>query len=61
MNSDVILKKVKEMLETNTMVNWSHADYTPEEEFQIILDEIEKMEKKQEVADFFGGVVNDKR
>ena len=34
MNSDVILKKVKEMLETNTMVNWSHADNTPEEELK---------------------------
>ena len=45
MNSKEILEKVKEMLETNTMVNWSHADYTPEEEFQNMLDEIEKMEK----------------
>ena len=42
-----ILKKVKEMLKTNTMVNWSHADYTPEEEFQNILDEIDTMEEKK--------------
>ena len=60
MTPDKILIKVKEMLEINTRVNWSDA-IPPEEEFQNILDEIEKMEKKQEVADFFGGVVNDKR
>ena len=46
MNSDVILKKVKEMLEINTRVNWSDA-IPPEEEFQNILDAIEKMEKEE--------------
>jgi len=55
-----ILAKVKKMLKTNTMVNWGAAEVEPNEEFQYILDEIEKMEKKQEVADFFGGEVNDK-
>ena len=42
-----ILKHVKEMLEVNTMVNWGCADYTPEEEFQNMLDEIKKMEEKE--------------
>ena len=42
-----ILKYVKEMLEVNTRVNWSTADYTPEEEFQNMLDEIEKMEENE--------------
>ena len=42
-----ILEKVKEMLEINTKVNWSAADYTPEEEFQNMLDEIEKMEEEE--------------
>lgn len=42
-----ILKKVKEMLKTNTEVNWSDADYTPQEEFQNILDEIDAMEEKK--------------
>ena len=40
-----IIKKVKEMLEINTVVNWDAAEITPGEEFQNILDEIEKMEK----------------
>ena len=45
MTPEEILKKVKEMLETNTVVNWDAAEITPGEEFQNILDEIEKMEK----------------
>ena len=45
MTSKEILKKVKEMLEINTVVNWDAAEITPGEEFQNILDEIEKMEK----------------
>ena len=47
MDNTAILKHVKAMLETNTMVNWGCADYTPEEEFQSMLDEIKKMENKQ--------------
>ena len=46
MTPDKILIKVKEMLEINTRVNWSDA-IPPEEEFQNILDAIEKMEKEE--------------
>jgi hypothetical protein len=46
MNAIEILKYVKEMLEVNTMVNWGCADYTPEEEFQCMLDAIKKMEEE---------------
>tara|TARA_R100001086_G_scaffold209025_1_gene124769 strand:- start:284 stop:427 length:144 start_codon:yes stop_codon:yes gene_type:complete len=45
MNAIEILKYVKEMLEVNTRVNWNHADYTPEEEFQCMLDSIKEMEE----------------
>ena len=50
MTPEEILKKVKEMLEINTRVNWDgqwmeKRPVTPNEEFQNILDEIEKMEK----------------
>ena len=41
-----ILEKVKEMLEINTRVNWDSAEIEPNEEFQNILDEIEKMENQ---------------
>ena len=45
-----IIKKVKEMLEINTRVNWDgqwmeKRPVTPNEEFQNILDFIEKQEK----------------
>ena len=46
MNAIEVLKYVKEMLEVNTKVNWSHADYTPEEEFQCMLDSIKEMEEE---------------
>ena len=50
MTSKEILEKVKEMLEINTRVNWDgqwmeKRPVTANEEFQNILDEIEKMEK----------------
>ena len=41
-----ILEKVKDMLEINTRVNWDSAEIEPNEEFQNILDEIEKMENQ---------------
>ena len=50
MTSKEVLEKVKEMLEINTRVNWDgqwmeKRPVTPNEEFQNILDFIEKMEK----------------
>ena len=50
MTSKEILEKVKEMLEINTRVNWDgqwmeKRPVTPNEEFQNILDFIEKQEK----------------
>ena len=52
MTSKEILKKVKEMLEINTRVNWDgqwmeKKPVTPNQEFQNMLDEIEKMEKQK--------------
>jgi|TARA_R110002020_G_scaffold323441_3_gene539196 hypothetical protein len=49
-----ILKKVKEMLEINTRVNWDgqwmeKQPVTPNEEFQNVLDEIKKMEKGKKI------------
>ena len=41
-----ILEKVKDMLEINTRVNWDSVEIEPNEEFQNILDEIEKMENQ---------------
>ena len=41
-----ILEKVKDMLEINTRVDWDSAEIEPNEEFQNILDEIEKMENQ---------------
>ena len=45
--SKEILEKVKEMLEINTRVNWDWAEITPGEEFQNVLDFIEKKEKER--------------
>ena len=50
MTSKEVLEKVKEMLEINTRVNWDGQwmekhPVTPNEEFQNILDFIEKQEK----------------
>ena len=50
MTSKEVLEKVKEMLEINTRVNWDgqwmeKRPVTPNEEFQNILDFIEKQEK----------------
>tara|TARA_R100001377_G_C3187805_1_gene109290 strand:- start:551 stop:844 length:294 start_codon:yes stop_codon:yes gene_type:complete len=47
MTDKTIIKKIREMLETNTMVNWGSADYTPEEEFQNMIDELDKMIAEQ--------------
>ena len=50
MTSKEVLEKVKEMLEINTRVNWDgqwmeKRPVTTNEEFQNILDFIEKQEK----------------
>ena len=50
MTSKEVLEKVKEMLEINTRVKWDgqrmeKRPVTPNEEFQNILDFIEKQEK----------------
>ena len=50
MTSKEVLEKVKEMLEINTRVNWDgqwmeKRPVTPNEDFQNILDFIEKQEK----------------
>ena len=50
MTSKEVLEKVKEMLEINTRVNWDgqwmeKRPVSPNEEFQNILDFIEKQEK----------------
>jgi hypothetical protein len=55
MTSREIVKKIRDMLETNTQVNWGHADYTPEEEFQNMLDEIDKMIADQKSVEYNKG------
>jgi tRNA U55 pseudouridine synthase TruB len=52
MTSKEILEKVKEMLEINTRVNWDGQwmekdPVTPNQEFQNVLDFIEKKEKER--------------
>ena len=52
MPSKAILKKVKEMLEINTRVNWDgqwmeKEPVTPNQEFQNVLDFIEEKEKER--------------
>ena len=54
MTSKEILKQVKEMLEINTRVNWDGQwmekdPVTPNQEFQNVLDFIEKKEKERSV------------
>ena len=49
MTDKTIIKKIREMLETNTMVNWGSADYTPEEEFQNMIDELDKMSNEKRI------------
>jgi|TARA_R110000765_G_scaffold384318_1_gene475990 hypothetical protein len=55
MTSREIVKEIRGMLETNTRVNWGHADYTPEEEFQSMLDEIDKMIADQKSVEYNKG------
>jgi hypothetical protein len=50
-----IIEKIREMLETNTRVNWAHADYTPEEEYQNMLDELDKMVDAQKTSEYNKG------
>jgi hypothetical protein len=50
-----IIEKIREMLETNTRVNWAHADYTPEEEYQNMLDELDKMVADQKTSEYNKG------
>ena len=55
MTNREIIEKIREMLETNTRVNWAHADYTPEEEFQNMLDELDKMIADQKSVEYDKG------
>ena len=55
MTNREIIAKIREMLETNTRVNWAHADYTPEEEFQNMLDELDKMIADQKSVEYDKG------
>ena len=50
-----IIEKIRERLETNTRVNWAHADYTPEEEYQNMLDELDKMVDEQKTSEYNKG------
>ena len=50
-----IIEKIRDMLETNTMVNWGHADYTPGEEFQNMIDELDKMVADQKTSEYNKG------
>ena len=55
MTNKKIIETIREMLETNTRVNWAHADYTPEEEFQNMLDELDKMIADQKSVEYDKG------
>ena len=55
MTNREIIEKIREMLETNTRVNWGSADYTPEEEFQNMLDELDKMIADQKSVEYDKG------
>ena len=55
MTSREIVKKIREMLETNTRVNWGQADYTPEQEYQNMLDELDKMLDEQKTSEYNQG------
>ena len=55
MTDKEIIEKIRDMLETNTMVNWDHADYTPEEEYQNMLDELDKMVDAQKTSEYNKG------
>ena len=55
MTNREIIAKIREMLETNTRVNWAHADYTPEEEYQNMLDELDKMVADQKSVEYDKG------
>jgi hypothetical protein len=55
MNDKKIIAEIREMLETNTRVNWGSADYTPEEEFQNMIDELDKMIADQKSVEYDKG------
>ena len=55
MTDKKIIAKIREMLETNTRVNWGSADYTPEEEFQNMIDELDKMVADQKTSEYNKG------
>jgi len=57
MTNREIIEKIREMLETNTRVNWgcTDYDYTPEEEFQNMLDELDKMIVDQKSVEYNKG------
>ena len=55
MTDKKIIETIREMLETNTRVNWAHADYTPEEEYQNMLDALDKMLNEQKTSEYNKG------
>ena len=56
MKSREIVNKIRDMLEENTRTNWDkELDYTPEEEFQHMLDKLDKMIADQKSVEYDRG------
>ena len=56
MTSREIVNKIRDMLEENTRTNWDkELDYTPEEEFQHMLDKLDKMIADQKSVEYDRG------
>ena len=56
MTSREIVNKIRDMLEENTRTNWDKEfDYTPEEEFQHMLDKLDKMIADQKSVEYDRG------
>tara|TARA_R110002110_G_scaffold175151_1_gene378569 strand:- start:202 stop:426 length:225 start_codon:yes stop_codon:yes gene_type:complete len=56
MTSREIVNKIRDMLEENTRTNWDkELDYRPEEEFQNMLDELDKMIADQKSVEYDKG------
>lgn len=55
MTDKEIIKTIREMLKTNTRVHWAFADYTPEQEYQNMLDALDKMLDEQKTSEYDQG------
>ena len=56
MTSREIVNKIRDMLEENTRTNWDKEfDCTPEEEFQHMLDKLDKMIADQKSVEYDKG------